>query len=145
MADSDKISTLGENIEVNLVFLTRFFISNNIGVYPWHRKYSDVVILTIGRIPQCLLQSPSAGCFALLSMTRCIWVNIYIIAFLFLHQSPISICNMASSGLITGGSLCRLHRAMLALSSSCVICSIYGFSYLGNTISNLSFESVGTA
>ena len=24
---SDKISTLGENIEVNLVFLTRFFIS----------------------------------------------------------------------------------------------------------------------
>jgi hypothetical protein len=29
--------------------------SNNIGVYPWHRKYSDVVILTIGRIPQCLM------------------------------------------------------------------------------------------
>lgn len=44
---------------------------------------------------------------------------------------------MASSGLIKGGSLFWLHRAMLTLSSSCVICSIYGFSYLRITISTL--------
>ena len=36
----------------------RLLFRNNIGVYPWHRKYSDVVILTIGRIPQCLLHCP---------------------------------------------------------------------------------------